>query len=119
MAGHGSWRLGLGARRRILEEVKAGMSQKRGAARFCVSRATVNRWVRREREASTDERVRGVTPNSFSLFMSTPICMVSRPAPSVSRSWRLPVKQSRGASPLLPSRPPAPAWPRREACRPL
>jgi transposase len=59
MAGHGSWRLGPGARRRIVEEVKAGMSQKRAAARFCVSPATVNRWVRREREASTDERVCG------------------------------------------------------------
>ena len=55
MAGHGSWRLGPGARRRIVEEVKAGMSQKRAAARFCVSPATVNRWVRREREATPEE----------------------------------------------------------------
>jgi transposase InsO family protein len=59
MTGHGSWRLGPGARRRIVEEVRAGMSQKRAAARFCVSPATVNRWVRREREASADERVCG------------------------------------------------------------
>jgi transposase InsO family protein len=59
MAGHGSWRLGPGARRRIVEEVKAGMSQKRAAARFCVSPATVNLWVTREREASEAERASG------------------------------------------------------------
>lgn len=59
MTGHGSWRLGPGARRRIVEEVKAGMSQKRAAARFCVSPATVNLWVTRERDASEDERASG------------------------------------------------------------
>jgi transposase len=35
------------------------MSQKRAAARFCVSPATVNRWVRRERAATADERICG------------------------------------------------------------
>jgi transposase InsO family protein len=35
------------------------MSQKRAAARFCVSPATVNLWVRREREASDGDRVSG------------------------------------------------------------
>ena len=59
MAGHGSWRLGPGARRRIVEEVRAGMSQKRAAARFCVSPATVNRWVCRERGATAEERASG------------------------------------------------------------
>ena len=59
MAGHGSWRIGPGARRRIVEEVKSGTSQKRAAACFRVSSATVNRWVRREREASPQERVSG------------------------------------------------------------
>jgi transposase InsO family protein len=59
MTGHGSWRLGPGARRRIVEEVKAGMSQKRAAARFCVSPATVNRWVCRERAATRQERASG------------------------------------------------------------
>jgi transposase InsO family protein len=38
---------------------KAEGSQKRAAARFCVSSATVNRWVRREREATAAERVSG------------------------------------------------------------
>jgi transposase InsO family protein len=40
-------------------EVKAGVSQNRAAARFCVSPATVNLWVRREREATTGELVSG------------------------------------------------------------
>jgi transposase InsO family protein len=35
------------------------MSQKRAAARFCVSPATVNLWVTRERDASEDERASG------------------------------------------------------------
>ena len=55
-----SWRLGPGARRRIVAEVKAGVTQKRAAARFCVSPATVNRWVQREREATPAERLSGV-----------------------------------------------------------
>lgn len=55
MADHGSWRLGPGGRRRIVEEVKAGATQKRAAGRFCVSPATVNLWVRREREATCEE----------------------------------------------------------------
>jgi len=59
MCGEGSWRLGPGARRRIVAEVVAGMSQKRAAARFCVSPATVNLWVKREREASDEERRSG------------------------------------------------------------
>ena len=59
MSVDGSWRLGPGARRRIVEQVKAGMTQKRAAARFCVSPATVNRWVRREREATAAQRALG------------------------------------------------------------
>jgi len=55
----GSWRLGPGARRRIVEQVKAGVTQNRAAAPHCVSPATVNRWVVREREASDAERVSG------------------------------------------------------------
>jgi transposase InsO family protein len=55
----GSWRLGPGARRRIVGLVKAGMTQKRAAARFRVSPATVNRWVKREREAGDAERASG------------------------------------------------------------
>lgn len=53
---HRNAMLGLAGRRRIVEAVEAGMSQKRAAARFCVSAATVNRWVRRASEASSDER---------------------------------------------------------------
>ncbi|MGH2979574.1 MAG: IS481 family transposase [Solirubrobacterales bacterium] len=59
MSLEGSWRLGPGARRRMVEAVKGGMSQKRAAARFCVSPATVNRWVKREREASQEQRRAG------------------------------------------------------------
>ena len=55
MSMEASWRLGPGARRRIVQAVKAGVTQKRAAARFCVSPATVNLWVRREREASAEE----------------------------------------------------------------
>jgi len=35
--------------------VRAGVTQKRAAARFCVSPATVNLWVQREREATAEE----------------------------------------------------------------
>jgi len=59
MSMEASWRLGPGARRRIVQAVKAGMSQKRAAARFCVSPATVNLWVKREREATPAERESG------------------------------------------------------------
>ena len=59
MSDHRSVRLGPGARRRIVEAVEAGMSQKRAAARFCVSPATVNRWVRRARTAGLEERAIG------------------------------------------------------------
>ena len=51
MSDHRSVRLGSGGRRRIVEAVEAGMTQKRAAARFCVSPATVNRWVVRARQA--------------------------------------------------------------------
>jgi len=59
MADHRSVRLGPGGRRRIVEAVESGMAQKRAAARFCVSPATVNRWVRRARAASLEERATG------------------------------------------------------------
>ena len=47
----GSWRLGPGARRRIVAQVKAGMSQKRAAAQFSVrparprGRRGRGRWI--------------------------------------------------------------------------
>jgi transposase InsO family protein len=56
MEGHGTCRLGPGARRRLVEVARVERSQKRAAARFCVSPATVNRWVKREREATAAER---------------------------------------------------------------
>jgi transposase InsO family protein len=59
MSVHRSVRLGPGGRRRIVEAVEGGMSQKRAAARFCVSPATVNRWVVRARQASPGERASG------------------------------------------------------------
>jgi transposase InsO family protein len=59
MSVHRSVRLGPGGRRRIVEAVEGGMSQKRAAARFCVSPATVNRWVVRARQASPEERASG------------------------------------------------------------
>jgi transposase InsO family protein len=59
MSVHRSVRLGPGGRRRIVEAVEGGMSQKRAAARFCVSPATVNRWVVRARRASAEERASG------------------------------------------------------------
>jgi transposase len=59
MSVHRSVRLGPGGRRRIVEAVEGGMTQKRAAARFCVSPATVNRWVVRARQASPAERAAG------------------------------------------------------------
>ncbi len=59
MSDHRSVRLGSGGRRRIVEAVEAGMTQRRAAARFCVSPATVNRWVVRAREARPEERASG------------------------------------------------------------
>ncbi len=60
MSDHRSVRLGPGGRRRIVEAVEGGMAQKRAAARFCVSPATVNRWVVRARGATGEERSSGV-----------------------------------------------------------
>ena len=51
--------LGPAGRRRIVEFVEGGKSQKRAAARFCVSPATVNRWVVRARQAGPEERRSG------------------------------------------------------------
>ncbi|MGI8429464.1 MAG: hypothetical protein ACR2OB_09200 [Solirubrobacteraceae bacterium] len=59
MSMEASWRLGPGARRRIVCEVKAGVTQKRAAGRFCVSPATVNVWVQRERDATPQQRASG------------------------------------------------------------
>ncbi len=59
MSDYRSVRLGPGGRRRIVEAVEAGMSQHQAAVRFCVSPATVNRWVVRAREAGPPERVSG------------------------------------------------------------
>ena len=59
MVDHGSVGLGPGGRRRIVEAVEAGMTQKLAAERFCVSPATVNRWVVRARRASSQERSSG------------------------------------------------------------
>ena len=52
MSDHRSVKLGLGGRRRIVEAVEGGMTQRPAAARFCVSPATVNRWVMRARGES-------------------------------------------------------------------
>lgn len=57
---HRNAALGLAGRRRITEAVEGGMSQKRAAARFCVSAATVNRWVTRSRSATPEQRRSGV-----------------------------------------------------------
>jgi transposase len=57
---HRNATLGPAGRRRIIEAVEGGMSQKRAAARFCVSPATVNRWMRRYRCASSEERRLGI-----------------------------------------------------------
>jgi transposase InsO family protein len=59
MHDHRNATLGPAGRRRIVEAVEGGMSQKRAAARFCVSPATVNRWVRRARAAGACERELG------------------------------------------------------------
>ena len=59
MHDHRNATLGPAGRRRIVEAVEGGVSQKRAAARFCVSPATVNRWVVRARQASPAERRSG------------------------------------------------------------
>jgi hypothetical protein len=59
MEGHGTCRLGPGARRRLVEVAKAEGSQKRAAGPLFVWPATVNRWVKREREATAAERSSG------------------------------------------------------------
>lgn len=48
--------LGLPQRQAMCLALERGMSQKQAAACFCVSPATVNRWWRRWREASEEER---------------------------------------------------------------
>ena len=59
MSDHRNATLGPAGRRRIVEAVAGGLSQKRAAARFCVSPATVNRWVKRARAASAHDRATG------------------------------------------------------------
>lgn len=53
---HRRAKLGLAGRHELVKAIDAGMSQKAAAAAFCVSPATANRWFRRWREASEDER---------------------------------------------------------------
>jgi transposase InsO family protein len=53
---HRRAKLGLAGRHELVRRIEGGMSQKAAAAAFCVSPATANRWFRRWREASEDER---------------------------------------------------------------
>ena len=53
---HRRAKLGLAGRHQLVKEIDAGMTQKAAAAAFCVSPATANRWFRRWREASEEER---------------------------------------------------------------
>lgn len=53
---HRRAKLGLAGRHELVKAIDAGMSQKAAAAAFCVSPATANRWFRRWREASEEER---------------------------------------------------------------
>ena len=53
---HRRAKLGLAGRHELVKAIEAGMTQKAAAAAFCVSPATANRWSRRWREASEDER---------------------------------------------------------------
>jgi transposase InsO family protein len=94
---HRNATLGPAGRRRIVEAVEAGMSQKRAAARFCVSPATVNRWVRRAREASSAERAAGAC---FEARSSRP-----RRSPGMlaaaEQEWICEVRQRTGWGPRL------------------
>ena len=49
-------KLGLGGRHELVKRIEAGMTPKAAAAAFGVSPATANRWWRRWREASEEER---------------------------------------------------------------
>jgi len=56
MTSHPRAKLGLAGRHALVCAVEAGTSQKAAAAAFCVSPATVNKWVRRWASASAQER---------------------------------------------------------------
>jgi transposase InsO family protein len=53
---HRRAKLGLAGRHELVRRIEGGMTQKAAAAAFCVSPATANRWFRRWRGASQDER---------------------------------------------------------------
>ena len=53
---HRRAKLGLAGRHELVRRIDEGMTQRAAAAAFCVSPATANRWFRRWREASAEER---------------------------------------------------------------
>ena len=53
---HRRAKLGLAGRYELVRRIEGGMTQRAAAAAFCVSLATANRWFRRWREASEQER---------------------------------------------------------------
>jgi transposase InsO family protein len=53
---HRRAKLGLAGRYELVRRIEGGMTQRAAAAAFCVSPATANRWFRRWREASEEER---------------------------------------------------------------
>ena len=53
---HRRAKLGLAGRHELVRRIDGGMTQRAAAAAFCVSPATANRWFRRWRAASEEER---------------------------------------------------------------
>ena len=56
---HANAKLGPAGRLALAQAIERGMTQKAAAAAFCVAPATANRWWRRYRTASSEERLAG------------------------------------------------------------
>jgi transposase InsO family protein len=54
---HANATLGPAGRLALVQAIEGGLTQKAAAATFCVSSATANRWIRRWREATPEERL--------------------------------------------------------------
>ena len=94
---HANAALGLAGRRRLVQLIEAGLSQRQAAHALGVSPATVNRWSRRWRAASWAERASGAALHDRS----------SRPHRSprrLSADQEAPILAARAATNLGPGR---------------
>jgi transposase InsO family protein len=94
---HANAKLGPAGRLALATAIEQGMTQKAAAAAFCVAPATANRWWRRYRAASNEERLTG----SWLLDRSSRPRRQSR---QLSQSEEAPILRARRETGLGPGR---------------